>query len=514
MLQCLNKNHPQIKQMLNIIPSEFMLSSILSKYPNDYTPLQFELVNSSNDLFNTKLINISDFNNSLQTTNEEVQTLINDISNRFDIDIFVDNKLPVAGRYENGRIYINMNKADVNTLFHELAHPIVQMIKELDNENYENLLSELYTNPYGIELLNRAKELYSDKDLSIQEEEALVELVANYSSGKLLTNINEGAKLIKNNVSLFSKLKLLLKEFSKMFINLFANKNNKMVKELNNNLGIHKLANTKSIAEVVQLLKYGTNVKLRTSYKLDNINENKVLQTKLSKQTIESIMQMFKEGNSIEIQGESYHKDNIDVIVVDNITDSYKQLSELTGARLVNTKNEVVYIPFNSRVKDSYDSRFDEIKKEIIEKLIPNNDEDKVLFTKYLNDKTLTGDELNKLQEYNNNIEKLEEILPNIIMMLMENSVNSTDEVLRNNLYDSILNTIYSNYNHASLLERLNSMLAEVKYYKSFYLSDIPQIIEKYISTLISHVYSDFYNNNMDVKSLIKSELDLPIFTS
>lgn len=354
MLKCLNKNHPQIKELLSTVPSEYMVSKVLSNYPDDYNILQYELVNSSNDLFNTKLIYESEYNKSIQTTDDEVLNLMNDISSRFNIDLYQDSSLPVAGRYTNGKIYINLDKANTNTVFHELAHPIVQIIKDNNEDTYVDLISELYNNHYGIELLSKSKELYNEQPIEIQEEEALVELIANYSSDKLIQEINNNDSILINNQSLFDKLKYILKQIGKLFVSAFGNKNSKLLKDLNSDLDINQIANLKSISDIVQVLKYGTNINLRTSFKDNNTFSDKTLLPKLSKQSINQIIQMFKEGNSITINEEQYHKDNIDVIIVNNVTDSYKDLSELTGARLINTNNEVVYIPNNVRLKDSY----------------------------------------------------------------------------------------------------------------------------------------------------------------
>lgn len=67
--------------------------------------------------------------------------ILNKLSFKFGIKWQEDNNQSSIGRYENGVVYINMNKVKPDTPFHEFAHPFEQTIK-LNNYNLWKRLSD------------------------------------------------------------------------------------------------------------------------------------------------------------------------------------------------------------------------------------------------------------------------------------------------------------------------------------------------------------------------------------
>lgn len=196
-----------------------------------------------------------------ETTEQDVYNsmlnVIKNLSDKLGVAYEIDETMNVGGRFKNGKVYFNPNKMNSETVWHEFSHPFIQAVKRFKPELYDNLVQEIYNTPYGQLMMNEVQELYSDKSKEIQEEEAIVELIARYSTGRI-TN-----EEIVNNKSLWDKLIEFLRNIGSL---IFKNNSNDLAKQINvaseeelfqNPIRIYELNNNLSLKELSEILKYG-----------------------------------------------------------------------------------------------------------------------------------------------------------------------------------------------------------------------------------------------------------------
>ena len=115
-----------------------------------------------------------------KVSKETLKKITSKLSKRFGIKVeYEDNpNLPWSGMFKNGKVYINLAKASLDTPYHEFTHPFIAIIKKTNPSLYASLVEEVKKT----ELYERVKE--SRKDLSYTSviEESIVEAIGLYSS--------------------------------------------------------------------------------------------------------------------------------------------------------------------------------------------------------------------------------------------------------------------------------------------------------------------------------------------
>ena len=139
------------------------------------------------------------------SSKENLDVIINDLSRRFNVPVkLISNpKFNASGKFADGTVYINVDKVTEETPWHEFAHPFIELVKKDNNILYNSLIEELKTNEYGKLLIQETKELYPELSEDEQLEEALVEMIARYSTNKIPSAISND----NTNKSLFEKVK-------------------------------------------------------------------------------------------------------------------------------------------------------------------------------------------------------------------------------------------------------------------------------------------------------------------
>lgn len=103
---------------------------------------------------------------------EVLTTLLDKLSNKFGLEWRFDSTMKAKGRFEDNIVYINPNKATLDTAFHEFAHPLLLVLKEENKALYNRLIRGIKSES---KILEATRKRYPE--LSGQEllEEAIVE---------------------------------------------------------------------------------------------------------------------------------------------------------------------------------------------------------------------------------------------------------------------------------------------------------------------------------------------------
>src|SRR5690606_8483275 len=85
---------------------------------------------------------------------------------------------PIKGMPRNGTAYINIDAATIDTPFHEIAHPLIQAIRDKNPVWYQELVKEMKSSERGKNLMESVAkaypELIGEGDLEL---EAVVTLI-------------------------------------------------------------------------------------------------------------------------------------------------------------------------------------------------------------------------------------------------------------------------------------------------------------------------------------------------
>ena len=327
-----------------------------------------------------------------------------------------------SGYNEGNTSVINLAKATLDTPIHEIiAHPIIRAIKNRDVKEvlsgsgdmfsknfsfessgklsitglYKNLLKELETD-YGKEVLNRVKKEYDKREsnqfsydingnleegikysLEEQQEEALVQLLGEYTAGKI--------KETKENKGLITFLKQLLAEMTTYMRSLFNSKE----------IQINKLSADMTINDLSNLLAF-TNSKIilpGNSIEYTTPDNNKF---STYQEASNHVSKLFKESKDVDLTDLSNNKfkgvkDVFNNKIIKNIQSSQINTStefleeegfniafsrELTinyedGTQLVINYNDINPDNFTKEESDFYSKLFNETNnniKDFIEK--------------------------------------------------------------------------------------------------------------------------------------------------
>lgn len=82
--------------------------------------------------------------------------LLDRLQKKFGIQWVEDNEQDTLGRFENGRVYLNLNKMQADTPFHEFAHPFVELIRQKNPLLFKSLA-------------NRSKNVFNTQGISISD---------------------------------------------------------------------------------------------------------------------------------------------------------------------------------------------------------------------------------------------------------------------------------------------------------------------------------------------------------
>lgn len=198
-------------------------------------------------------------------TSVPLDKTLKSLSDRFGIHVEKVFKTGVdwAGKFENGVVYINTARADETTAFHEFAHPFVETIKKEKPETYENLVNQIKTTKEGKAILREVIEKYPGLTKQDQIDEAIVETVARYSTGRLDTSTISFADSIIN----------FLKELFGIMQKVLTYENPELKKKLlyspTLNVKFLKLPEVLSLQDMANIMVYGG--KIDTLYNRSDI---------------------------------------------------------------------------------------------------------------------------------------------------------------------------------------------------------------------------------------------------
>lgn len=115
-------------------------------------------------------------------TYSQLVSLLDGLKQRFNIPyrLINDPTAKGSGRFEDGVVFINLAKANEQTVWHEYAHPFLDAIRADNSEVYDGLVTEMQNSEMGRSVIAEAREkgLYSNLDSAAFMEEMVVETVA------------------------------------------------------------------------------------------------------------------------------------------------------------------------------------------------------------------------------------------------------------------------------------------------------------------------------------------------
>lgn len=124
-----------------------------------------------------------------EVSQEDYIKILHDLSSKFNIAWKVDNDQISLGRYQNGVVYINMNKIEADTPFHEFAHPFEQLVKKQNPILWKALTGRIKTIKYKgesiVEFVSQRYPELSNEDLL---SESIVTAIGLYASSKDLSD--------------------------------------------------------------------------------------------------------------------------------------------------------------------------------------------------------------------------------------------------------------------------------------------------------------------------------------
>lgn len=170
----------QVKRNLEKLYGKDNVLTITDNYNNEW--FEVNVTESSNDTIVFQLgslaadLNVlptevdgaidisSDFDNTANNLEKQkYRETLNTLSQRFGISWQEDNKQQAIGRYENGIVFINMNKIKPDTAFHEFMHPFEQTIKKQNPILWQSLAARSSQVKYnGQSISEYVQRLYPD----------------------------------------------------------------------------------------------------------------------------------------------------------------------------------------------------------------------------------------------------------------------------------------------------------------------------------------------------------------
>lgn len=400
-----------------------------------------------------------------------------------------------SGLY-NGRngIYFNLANLRADTPWHEIAHPIVNLIEMYNKELYENLKREIINNKIILDsIINDPN--YTNLSFEDKIKEAIVKSIGLYSAK--LINPKTGHKLI-------NAIKEFLKAAS-IYLRKLLNLKVINIDELNSNLTLSDISallvlgkgkidinrNITKMAKEQQILSFGTNREIIDIFK-DELNKNKI--------------NMFKFDT----------KDNVNNNIIVDIVTFYEKNKKRIVKNIPNTKKGInKYSIFRNKKTNELqelkeiNNKISAILKTIDNDLIFNyivNNKESISFTK--NNVTYFMDFI--IDNKNN---------PNIINLYNNTkaviyTINKNDRIYQSpdnydiniiNRFNNILYTLHNNEQEQKdiLLDDIKNINNKISYIEYLlYSSNIEDaIFIDYVKNLIFSQGIIDINNSLNIKT-------------
>lgn len=118
-----------------------------------------------------------------QVREKQYRELLNKLATKFKIDWVEDNEQADIGRYQGGKVYINFNKIEADTVFHEFLHPFEQAVKKQNPILWKSLASRaMKVTKDGINVFDHVKQNYPELNEEDQMSEAIVTAMGLYAA--------------------------------------------------------------------------------------------------------------------------------------------------------------------------------------------------------------------------------------------------------------------------------------------------------------------------------------------
>jgi len=115
---------------------------------------------------------------------QNYKQVLDKLAKKFNIryQLVNDSSVNWKGKFQNGVVYINEANFTDDTLFHEFIHPFIEAVKTKNPKLYQQLSNEIQTDERGFNTLEKVKQLYPELNEEEQIEEAIVQLMGEYSA--------------------------------------------------------------------------------------------------------------------------------------------------------------------------------------------------------------------------------------------------------------------------------------------------------------------------------------------
>ena len=123
---------------------------------------------------------------NVHTQQRALEKVLNKLNDRFGIEWHFDYSMDALGRFEDGKVYINPNRATLETAFHEFAHPFLLVLKKENPALYKELVSVAKREKELIERLKPAYGHLSEEDFI---DEVIVTMIGRESASRYTRNI-------------------------------------------------------------------------------------------------------------------------------------------------------------------------------------------------------------------------------------------------------------------------------------------------------------------------------------
>jgi len=197
-----------------------------------------------------------------------VEKTVSALSEKFSIPYKIINDVneKYSGKFEDGRVYINLAYVTPETAWHEFAHPFIEQVRDDNIVLYENLKKEITNTNYGQKVLQEVQKHYPELSLEEQIEEAIVETIARFVTGKIPDVEISNSK----NTNLFSKLIDFINGIRAVIAKAvgkeFNQKNNIKfgTKSINyKDINIASLEDSFKLKHFAQMMQYGHRIELK-----------------------------------------------------------------------------------------------------------------------------------------------------------------------------------------------------------------------------------------------------------
>lgn len=123
---------------------------------------------------------------------ERFNPLVNMLRDRFKIpmNIVSEEQMPVKGvkgAIKDGVVYLNMDRMTWDTPFHEVAHPLIDAIRDKNPAWFQSLIKEFNGSERGKEIIEQVGRAYPELDQQSQQIEGLVTLLGELAAENLNT---------------------------------------------------------------------------------------------------------------------------------------------------------------------------------------------------------------------------------------------------------------------------------------------------------------------------------------